>query len=270
MQTLSHKFHSASYYLSRPRFWSHFCHRGLGYLGSKEGDKTVAMATAWARKQARPAAQTLAFLDIVPEAAEPLPRFPVSEMRAAADRVRTTGARMGGGANVDLLYALAVLTRPRNVVETGVAFGWSSLAILKALSENGEGRLASVDRPYPGDKTERFVGAAVPDRLKQPWTIIREPDRNGLKRALKLFPEGLDLAHYDSDKTSYGRRFGYGLLWSGLKEGGLFVSDDIQDNLAFAQFVKEQQAPFGVIETEGKFVGLAVKPRRARRASRIF
>jgi predicted O-methyltransferase YrrM len=270
MQTLSHKFQSASYYLSRPRFWSHFCHRGLGYLGPREGGTEVTTATAWARKQAKPAAQTLAFLNIVSDAATPLPRFPVGEMQAAADRVRTTGARMGGGASVDLLYAMTVLTKPRTVVETGVAFGWSSLAILKAFAENGDGRLASVDRPYPGDKTELFVGAAVPDRLKQPWTIIREPDRNGLRRALKLFPEGLDMAHYDSDKTLYGRRFGYRVLWSGLKEGGLFVSDDIQDNLAFAQFVKEQAAPFGVIETDGKFVGLAVKPRRAKRVSRIF
>ena len=41
--------------------------------------------------------------------------------------------------------------------------------------------------------------------------------------------------------------------------GGVFISDDIQDNLAFSDFVRATGARFGVIETAGKFVGIAIK-----------
>ena len=54
---------------------------------------------------------------------------------------------LGGGGNFILLY---FLTRKFNkvVVETGVAAGWSSLAILGAFEKNGEGKLYSSDFPY--------------------------------------------------------------------------------------------------------------------------
>ena len=47
----------------------------------------------------------------------------------------------------------------------------------------------------------------------------------------------IDLCHYDSDKSWWGRAYAF-LLWKALKPGGLFISDDIQDNMFFAEFVK--------------------------------
>ena len=40
---------------------------------------------------------------------------------------------LGGGGNYILLYFLIIKFKPQNVVETGVAAGWSSLFILRAL-----------------------------------------------------------------------------------------------------------------------------------------
>ena len=65
---------------------------------------------------------------------------------------------MGGSGHIHLLYDCVRLINAHNVIETGVAYGWSSLAILKALSENNSGRLFSVDMPYPRKKNELDVG----------------------------------------------------------------------------------------------------------------
>ena len=51
----------------------------------------------------------------------------------------------------------------------------------------------------------------------------------------------LDLCHYDSDKSYYGRRWAYPKLWEALKTGGIFISDDIQDNWAFKEFCVSQR-----------------------------
>ena len=47
----------------------------------------------------------------------------------------------------------------------------------------------------------------------------------------------IDLCHYDSDKTYKGRCWAYPILWKALRPGGYFISDDIEDNFAFREFV---------------------------------
>ena len=69
----------------------------------------------------------------------------------------------------------------------------------------------------------------------------------------------VDLCHYDSDKSYYGRVYGYPLLWDSLKEGGIFISDDIQDNLAFKELVERKKTKFAVTEYEGKYIGITLK-----------
>ena len=56
---------------------------------------------------------------------------------------------MGGASHIHLLYDCVRLSKAKKVIETGVAYGWSSLAILKALSLTKNGKLFSVDMPYP-------------------------------------------------------------------------------------------------------------------------
>ena len=123
--------------------------------------------------------------------------------------------------------------KAQKVIETGVAYGWSSLAILKALTEIGNGKLYSVDMPYPRRNNEKDVGIVVPEFLKKNWFLLRKPDQPGILEAIKMSGGDIDLCHYDSDKSWWGRNYAYPLLWKALKVGGLFICDDIQDNLFF-------------------------------------
>ena len=55
---------------------------------------------------------------------------------------------LGGGGNYLLLYFLVRKFRPKIILETGVAAGWSTLAFLKAINKNELGKLYSSDFPY--------------------------------------------------------------------------------------------------------------------------
>ncbi len=74
-----------------------------------------------------------------------------------------------------------------------------------------------------------------------------------------MFDQPIDLCHYDSDKSYYGRSYAYPLLWNSLKEGGIFISDDIQDNFAFKDFVESMDLVYAVTEYKGKYIGITRK-----------
>lgn len=105
---------------------------------------------------------------------------------AAQKRCDECPVRLGGAGAVDLLYSVAKHLDARRVVETGVAYGWSSLALLLAMQEKGDARLASVDLPYAALNSEGYVGIAVPGEFRANWTLLPVPDREGLPKALSL------------------------------------------------------------------------------------
>ena len=160
--------------------------------------------------------------------------------RWAAAEMRVNAARggMGGGADIDLLYSLCCAFNAVRVLETGVAFGWSSLAILSAIGSRSGAMLTSVDLPYLGANLDNLVGLAVPNDLKERWSLRRGADRDELPQAI-ADTRPIDLAHYDSDKSYAGRRWAYPLIWEGLRHGGLLMSDDVEDNLAFLDFAAD-------------------------------
>jgi predicted O-methyltransferase YrrM len=258
--SISSKAATAAWFLRRPVFWR----QGGELLRRKfmrdmDGPGQRAKAGQWAAERAVPVKSALEAVgllgagDSVPELSPAI----LVEAEGLAQRVTTL---MGGAGDLGLIYAAVRLSAARRAVETGVAYGWSSLAILAALAENGGGRLASVDMPYAKLNNEPFVGVVVPETLRPDWTLIRLPDRNGLKDAIAQFSGSIDFAHYDSDKSYYGRGFAYPLIWHALAPGGVFISDDIQDNLRFAEFVAEKSVSFAVTECAGKFVGICRKP----------
>ena len=180
----------------------------------------------------------------------------------ANQRVTATNDTLGGPAALDFLYNAVRLSGAKAIVETGVAYGWSSLAILLALDENGSGKLESIDFPQLGTSGES-VGVAVPHSLRRLWTLHIGPDRLKLPIALVSLT-WIDMCHYDSDKSAAGRRFAYPLLWSSLKNGGIFISDDIGDNMAFLEFATSvrSESTAVVIRSEqggGKFIGALKK-----------
>ena len=165
---------------------------------------------------------------------------------------------LGGAGNLDLAFTVCEGLAARRVVETGVAFGWSSLAFLLSLSKRSGSLLVSVDLPYLAFANEKWIGRAVPAELRDGWLMYRMADREGLPRALESAGP-VDLAHYDSDKSAEGRRFAHRLLWEALRGGGILMSDDVGDNLAFRNFCGEAGAEPIVVGDGRKFQGLAVK-----------
>jgi predicted O-methyltransferase YrrM len=157
--------------------------------------------------------------------------------QAARELLRDRGVTIAGAADTAMLYSVCLARQPRTVLETGVAHGLSSLAVLMAMEAYGAGHLTSVDMPYRGSGDDSYVGQAVPADLRARWTLLRMPDRRGIPRATNS-GNTFDLVHYDSDKTRSGREFAYPKLWRATKSDGLFLSDDVNDDLAFLEFAE--------------------------------
>ena len=167
--------------------------------------------------------------------------------------------KLAGAADLTLIYSVMLHSGARNVIETGVALGWSSLAILLALQVKEDGQLASIDMPYLTLEAKRdWVGLVVPPELHRRWHLYRMPDRYGITKAFRRLSV-VDLVHYDSDKSYKGRMQSYGRIWQGLRSGGILISDDIGDNLAWKDFCVGNGIEQSVIEYNGKFIGLARK-----------
>ncbi len=181
-------------------------------------------------------------------------------LQESHERVEMSPVAFGGAGNMDLIYSLARAIRASTVVETGVAYGWSSLAFLLAMSDSKEAKgVFSIDLPYTLTReTDEYVGIAVPDHLKSMWNLFRMADRQGLPRALRQ-AKVIDLAHYDSDKTVQGRAFGYSAIWKHLRKGGILVSDDIGDNLEFKRFSERVRRTPIVVSQDRKYQGILIK-----------
>ena len=169
----------------------------------------------------------------------------------------------GGEADLDLLFCICNKIKSSNllILETGVALGWSSLVFLFFLKKN-KGKLFSIDMPYVKKNNFNYIGSIVPHFLKNKWQLYKVPDFIGLKK-IKKKKIKFDLIHYDSDKSYYGRKRSYEILWDLLKKKGYFISDDISDNYAFFNFVKKknlkENIDFFILKFKKKFIGVVIK-----------
>ena len=215
-------------------------------------------ATRWC-ESVRSDLDALAATLQIPARPEPLEQLHTDAWQEALRAAEKCPVRMGGPGHVDLIHHLCRHLRPKTVVETGVAYGWSTLAILLALRQNGEGRLFSVDMPYQSQETDPWMACVVPAALRDHWTLIRKPDRDALP-ALTRDLGAIDFAHYDSDKSYEGRLFAYGLLYQHLSPGGVLMSDDVDDNLGFRDFARGLGLdPLVLRRHDGRYVGLVQK-----------
>ena len=162
--------------------------------------------------------------------------FSMDYVKEVERKLKTSKSNFGGQGHIILIYAVCENLKAVKALETGVAYGWSSAAILQSISKRS-GKLISVDMPMLKQTDYHLIGVAVDENLKSNWELLREPDRHGLNKAIKKHNYSFDLAHYDSDKSYYGRKWSQPLIWKYLRKGGVFISDDIEDNLAFKEFV---------------------------------
>jgi predicted O-methyltransferase YrrM len=128
--------------------------------------------------------------------------------------------------NANALYRFIRNRRPTKIVEIGMAFGASTLAILKALSDNENGHLVSMD-PYIGwPKAEEIAKHQV---ARSGWTHLhthlKAPSFQGLT---EMFVAGdkVDLVYVDGFHR-YDYVFADAFLADKvLIEGGVLVFND--------------------------------------------
>ncbi len=182
-----------------------------------------------------------------------------NEIKQAQMTAQNCPVKMGGEGAITFIYHLVKNSNAKKIIETGVAYGWSSLAILLAIKDDEGACLISNDMPYIKMNNDDYVGCIIPENLKFKWELQRLPDVKGIPLALKKLNNSIDFCHYDSDKSYTGRMWASPLLWKALKKGGLFVADDINDNLAFRHFCESVYRTPVIIEHLGKYVGVVVK-----------
>lgn len=257
---LTSKIASLVWFARRPALWPQAVNLAVAKVRpNRDRAEDRAAATHWCADHEVDLAELRRQLGWTP--AETFDSFVDSEDLHRAQQILADEALvMGGRGHVDLLIEAAENLGATEVLETGVALGWSSLALLSSVAKRA-GRVVSVDMPYVKGEREHLVGVVVPPHMKQHWTLLRVADRQGIPRGLRELGGSMDLCHYDSDKSYWGRRWAYPRLWAALRAGGLFVSDDIQDNEAFREFVNALAVPFFVLEFEKRYVGVVPKPK---------
>lgn len=251
------KLQTAAWFLKNPQYIPHVFQilkrKRKSFLGN-----SVIDATAWCRSNCISQKEALEKLVHISKATnlEDLYSVEINEARKVAENCPV---KMGGEGAFSFIYHLLKNTNAKKILETGVAYGWSGLAILLAIKDKEGSHLVSNDMPYINMGNEDYVGCIIPDQLRYKWELQRLPDIKGVPLAIKKFNYSIDFCHYDSDKSYSGRMWASPLLWKALNKGGFFVADDINDNLAFQHFCGSVHRTPVIIEHLGKFVGVIVK-----------
>ena len=225
---------------------------------NKDTDVHVGIATNWCKKNLVSLEDCLKNLGVPSDKIYIENAFDNTYKARINEAIDNSQSNFGGPGHVDLIYTICERLNIENAIETGVAYGWSSAAILRSLSKR-DGKLISIDMPMLKQTDYQLIGVAVDSNLRDYWNLKREPDRYGLPRAINSMPDGVEMVHYDSDKSYYGRKWSQEIIWNSLKKGGIFISDDVEDNTAFMEFVSSKGLKFNLVEFENKFVGIVKK-----------
>lgn len=144
-----------------------------------------------------------------------------------------------------MLYTLVRVCKPEKIVETGVASGGSSSYFLCALEKNGYGELHSIDDPW-----EDRVGWIIPDYLRHRWQLIKGRS----SRKLSPLLEGLrtiDIFMHDSDHSYENMFWEYQTAWDSLRQSGILLSHNIDENNAFPDFCEEKSVEGFILTNMG-------------------
>jgi predicted O-methyltransferase YrrM len=146
-------------------------------------------------------------------------------------------------------YLACRALRPAIVLETGVAYGVTTSFVLQALQQQPAGELLSIDLPPLGPAADSFVGFLVPPELRNRWRLHRGRSRRLLPAILQQ-AGGLDLFIHDSLHTHRNMTWEFRHAWARLRSGGLLISDDVNQNSAFHDFVERMKPSFSMVVQE--------------------
>ena len=138
---------------------------------------------------------------------------------------------------INFFYASIRCLQPKLVIETGVAYGFSSMIILLALKHNDSGNLISIDFPLSDIiKMNRSPGWLVPHSLRDRWTLNIGKSEDYLPNIVSDKNKSIDLFIHDSSHKYDHMLWEYGIVWDRISDNGLFISDDVLMNSAFTDF----------------------------------
>lgn len=146
------------------------------------------------------------------------------------------------------LYTITNILKPKIVVETGVANGFTTLSILKGL-ESTDGELHSFDI----DKDTKEIGRNYPN-----WHWHQIDSLNPLKSIKKSMNkiEAVDLWVHDSDHSYFWQWNEYKIAKIKLNRSGMLISDDIDFSRAWSQISSTFSDSY-VLFDHFKFIGIA-------------
>ncbi len=143
-----------------------------------------------------------------------------------------------------IVYTCVRALKPAIMVETGVASGASTTYILQAMELNKKGLLYSIDLPNsdPGAivPENKEIGWLVTSKLRHRWKLILGRSQEKLPLLLRDLGN-IDVFLHDSEHTYEAMMFEYETIWPHLREGGVLLSDDIQWNKAFYEFIRNHK-----------------------------
>lgn len=145
------------------------------------------------------------------------------------------------------IYCVVRHIKPDVMVETGVAHGNSSWIILNAIKKNGKGRLVSFDLPNHDTNADYNLGAnegdtgwVVPQELRGPWELNFGDTKETLPAFFKEQSQ-VDIFFHDSGHSYEHMKFEFEISWPHIRNKGILLSDDVDENEAFPEFVEKHQ-----------------------------
>lgn len=186
-----------------------------------------------------------------PEANAFAPVWAAAKETMAAHGLRVGRANYGDDDDADAglaraLWCLVRHLRPAAVVETGVAHGLSSRAMLEALARDGDGRLHSIDLPAMTiDERRSEIGVAVTLQLRGRWQYLKGSSRRRLPPLLASLGE-IGLFVHDSMHSTRNVRWELETAWARLRPGGFVVVDDVDFNWGFRDFLAARAGQDGL------------------------
>lgn len=164
----------------------------------------------------------------------------------------------------NFIYSLIRNKKPKIIIETGVLHGLTSAWILKALKDNGIGKLISIDLPrrdweeHFGDKPfgpgadsefeiqEQRPGWVIPEDLLKFWELHLGPSSEFLEKIISE-NHGIDLFIHDSDHSYEVMKFECDLIQNKLNNIDLIIDDHYCNNY-YKDFSKNFNREFVCID----------------------
>lgn len=152
---------------------------------------------------------------------------------------------------LEILYACIRGFRPHTIIETGVAGGTTSWAVLSAMEKNGKGELYSIDVGIPN----MVMGWLVPEELRNNWNLIIGDSKQKLPELLASIKK-VDIFFHDSLHTREHMLFEFNCVLPFMPTRSVILSDDIELNTSFDEFVRNNKL------LAAKFYGFGVAKSR--------